>query len=256
MTLHRLLADTEALADPLQLIPFESRPTPPHRPWVFTNMVATLDGATAIDGLSGPLGDPDDRRVFRALRAAADVILVGATTANSERYQPPVQSAEVDRVRERAGRRPRPLIAVASGSLSIDPTLELFADPTYRPLIFTSSKAPEDRKRRLLANADVMEMGDDQVDLERAMRYLAGEGHRTVLSEGGPSINGQLVASDLIDEWNMTLAPVLTAGTAARPAHGGDSIPRSFQLDRCWRGERALFGRWVRPDSGPDPESR
>jgi len=250
MTLHRLDVDTRSGVDPLEVIPFEQRPTPPDRPWVLTNMVTSLDGATAIDGLSGALGDDDDRLVFRALRAAADVILVGAATANSERYRLPVRSAEVDRARAEAGREPRPRIAIASGSLSIDPTLEIFTDPTYRPLIYTSTRAPEDRMHRLLTSADVVTMGDQHVDLEQMMRHLANEGHRTVLSEGGPSLNGQLIASDLIDEWNLTLTPLLVGGNAARPAHGGEAAPRSFRLDRCWSGERAIFGRWVRQNSG------
>jgi 5-amino-6-(5-phosphoribosylamino)uracil reductase len=256
MTLHRFEVDADSSVDPLELIPFEHRPAPPDRPWVFTNMVATLDGATAIDGVSGPLGDTDDRLVFRALRASADVILVGAATANSERYRPPVRSAEVDRVREQTGRQPRPRIAIASGSLSIDPTLELFTDPTYRPLIYTSSRAPEDRRQQLLPHADVVTMGDGHVDLDHVMRHLAGAGHRTVLSEGGPSINGQLIASDLIDEWNLTLTPLLAGGAAPRPAHGADAVPRSFRLDRCWTGRRAIFGRWVRQNSGIELEER
>ena len=52
-------------------------------------MVATVDGATAVDGRSGGLGGPADKGVFGAIRAVADVILVGAGTVRAERYGSP-----------------------------------------------------------------------------------------------------------------------------------------------------------------------
>ncbi len=258
MTFHRLRADDSIAMDPLAVVPNESRPCPPDRPWVFTNMAATLDGATAIDGVSGAIGDDDDHAMFRALRASADVIIVGSRTANVESYRTPQRSDAVDRVRSDAGRAPRPLVAVLSASLSIDPELELFADPSYRPLVFSTDDAPADRRRRLEDAADVVSIGSGKhLDLGRALRHLFSAGHRTVLSEGGPSINGQLIADDLIDEWNLTLSPLLASGDAARPAHGPspDGL-RSFELDRCWYGTAALFCRWVRAGSVVDGPRR
>lgn len=83
--------------DPLAKHEALDRPTPPDRPYVLVNMVASLDGATtagpaagsAGDGraVSGGLGTAADRAVFSALRAVPDVILVAAGTANAERYR-------------------------------------------------------------------------------------------------------------------------------------------------------------------------
>lgn len=248
MSLHPLVADGGPI-DPIEAVTNEARPPHEERPWLFTNMVATLDGATAVDGLSGGLGDDDDRAMFRALRASADVILVASRTANVEGYRPPARSPETDRAR--ADRHSlRPLIAVVTASLSVDPDLDLFADPDYRPLVITVPDAPADRRARLEEVATVItiaEAATGGVDLTAALRHLRTEGHRTVLSEGGPTLNAQLVAADLVDEWNMTLGFSLAAGDAARPAQGASSTDlRSFDLDRCWRGERALFGRWIR----------
>jgi len=245
---HRMHADRDETPNALEFVTAEDRPPHADRPWLFTNMVTTLDGATAVDGVSGEIGDDDDRAMFRALRASADVILVGSRTANVEGYRPPQRSPEVDRARTAAGRQMRPLVVVVSASLSIDPSIELFTDPTYRPMVFTVEDAPADRRRRLEEVAEVVAIGEaERVELPRALRHLASAGHRTVLSEGGPSLNGQLIADDLVDEWNLTIAPVLAAGDAARPAHGTASPDlRSLDLDRCWTGERAMFCRWVR----------
>ena len=81
----RTLATTETI-EPLDHVPLEARCRDDGAPWLFTNMVASMDGAAAVDGLSGPLGDPDDLAMFRSLRASADAIIVGAGTVNAERY--------------------------------------------------------------------------------------------------------------------------------------------------------------------------
>ena len=45
------------------------------------DFIASLDGAIAVDGRSEGLQSPGDQRVFRTLRALADVVLVGHGTA-------------------------------------------------------------------------------------------------------------------------------------------------------------------------------
>ncbi len=244
----RSMPDCQTI-DPLDLIPFEDRAHADGRPWLFTNMVTSLDGAAAVDGLSGPMGDDDDRLMFRALRASADAILVGAGTVNAEGYRPPQRSPEVDASRISTGRKPRPVIAVVSASLSIDPNLELFNDPTYRPIIFTADRAAADRRAALADRAEIVTLGPERVDLGAALAHLGAVGHLTVLSEGGPTLNGQLIRAGLVDEWNLTIAPLLVGGSAPRPAHDSEgSAPElpDYELSRLWTGDRALFSRWIK----------
>lgn len=54
--------------------------------WLAINMVMSLDGAISVDGRSGGLAGPADRAMFLGLRAAAEVVLVGAETVRVERY--------------------------------------------------------------------------------------------------------------------------------------------------------------------------
>lgn len=240
--------------DPLAVVPFEGRFHPDGRPWLFTNMVSSLDGAAAVDGLSGPMGDDDDRSMFRALRASADAIIVGAGTVNAESYRPPQLSDEVSAARERAGRNKRPIIAVISASLSVDPTLELFTDPSYRATIFTSERADAANHAALEGRADIVTLGATGINMVDVVNHLGNDGYRTILSEGGPTLNGQLIHDGLIDEWNLTLAPLLVGGSAPRPARSTNAgnqpqaLP-DYQLARLWTGDRAVFSRWIRPEA-------
>src|SRR4051794_27284250 len=138
-------------------------------------MISSVDGATAVDGLSGGLGGPADRKVFAALRALADVVLVAAGTVRAEHYGP--------------GGVP---IAVVSGSLGLDWDTPFFTAATHRPIVITHRRAPADEAMRASRVADVIVAGESQVDLARALELLGEQGFGLVLAEGGPSFNGAL----------------------------------------------------------------
>ncbi|MBA2471912.1 MAG: dihydrofolate reductase family protein, partial [Pseudonocardiales bacterium] len=72
-------------ADPVDpAVVYADLPVAQGRPSVRLNMIASLDGAATVDGLSGGLGGPADHRVFAALRELADVVLVAAGTVRAE----------------------------------------------------------------------------------------------------------------------------------------------------------------------------
>jgi 5-amino-6-(5-phosphoribosylamino)uracil reductase len=238
---RQLLPDPIDDVDPAVLYGADERPAPAERPWVVVNMIASVDGGTAVDGRSGPLGGPGDKAVFRALRSLADVVLVGAGTVRAEGYGPVRPHGEAAPAR----------LAVVTASGDLDPGLRLFAeaDPARPPLVLTCQACAAHRRAALDAVAEVVVVGDDQVDLRAALALLADRGARIVLAEGGPSVNGQLVADDLVDEWCLTLAPWLLGGGSPRSAEG--SVPRggpvALRLDRLLADEDgACFARYVR----------
>jgi riboflavin biosynthesis pyrimidine reductase len=53
------------------------------RPTVRLSMIASIDGATAVAGVSGGLGGPADQALFAVLRGQADVVLVAAGTVRA-----------------------------------------------------------------------------------------------------------------------------------------------------------------------------
>src|SRR4051794_41733156 len=65
------------------------------------NFIAALDGAISVEGRSGGLGSPGDRRGFQSLRALCDAVLVGAGTAAAEGYRPITQGSPLGLLRAR-----------------------------------------------------------------------------------------------------------------------------------------------------------
>jgi riboflavin biosynthesis pyrimidine reductase len=210
-------------------------------------MIHSVDGAAEVDGLSGGLSAPADREVFAVLRALADVILVGAGTVRDEKYQ-------AARVRPalaglRAGRPAVPRIAVLSGRLDLDLDASLFTGVTAdtRTIVITSAAAPADRRAAAADRAEVIITGKGQVDVAAAVAALAARGHRRILAEGGPHLLGQLAAAGLLDEFCVTVSPVLAGGQAGRIIQGppGSGAPARLDLAHVLTDDGYLFCRYL-----------
>ncbi len=230
-----------AVADVFDRVRAEPRGAP-DRPWVMLNMVTSVDGATTVEGGSTGLSDDDDRVLFSALRAISDVILVGAGTVRAENYRP-IRPTEQAGPRVELGQRPAPRLVIVSGSLGLDASARVFSDPDHRPTILTSDDADSDRIRSLSGVADVVAL--PVLDGASIVGALDGEG--LVLCEGGPMLNGVLVADHQVDEVNWTVSPMLASGSSKPMIVGGEvSSPFDLVLDRVWRGDRSLFLRYLR----------
>lgn len=234
---------------PIRAVEAEVRIPPPGRAWLMTNMIASADGATSVGGLSGPLGSKVDQAILQGLRATSDAIIVGSATAIAERYRPPSLPDPITQARRvRLGQASRPTIVVISRSLSFPQDLPLFSQPEYRPIVATTQDADPQRKRDLAKVADIVDAGTNQVEVAALMKILHERGLSVILSEGGPRLNSQLIAAQLVDEWNLTLSPLLASGPSPRPAAGPDPAqpPIGMELKRIWMADNLLFCRWIR----------
>jgi riboflavin biosynthesis pyrimidine reductase len=198
------------------------------RPSVRLNMIASVDGATTVAGVSGGLGGPADKRVFAAMRSFADAVLVAAGTVRDERYGP----ASVP-------------IAVLTRSCLLDWDAPFFTAAVSRPIVVTVSAAPPDSRSRAADVADVILAGEDSVDLARAIAALGERGVRHVLAEGGPTLNGQLAAARLLDEICMTVSPMLVGGDSKRILDGRSlTPPAGLALRSVCEEDNFLFLRY------------
>jgi riboflavin biosynthesis pyrimidine reductase len=245
--MRRLWPDPGEVEDITALVAAEARPAPDDRPWVLVNMIASLDGAIAVEGRSGGLGGPADKAMFSALRGVADVILVGAGTARGERYGPARPSEAIRAARRQRGQHEAPRIALVTRSLDLDLGAALFTEVERPSIVITCAAADPDRQAAAAKVAELVVVGEDRVDLVAAMAALRTSGAEVVTCEGGPSLNGHLVAADLLDEWDLTLSPLLVGGGAGRASRGAHPAhPVGMRLDRLVEADAHLLGRWLR----------
>ncbi|WP_347057222.1 dihydrofolate reductase family protein [Blastococcus sp. HT6-30] len=179
------------------------------------DFIASPDGAITVGGVSGGLGSPGDRRVFRVLRALADVVLVGHGTAAAEGYRPVLPDSEVGRLRRSTGVSATAPIAVVSRRASLDPAGRLVADAVSPTIVVTCAVADPARRAVLAdAGAEVLVCGDDDVDLPAALDALADRGLEQVTCEGGPQLLRSALAAGVVDELDLSVSPALVGGEA------------------------------------------
>ena len=179
---------------------------------VRVNFASSADGAVTVDGKSRGLSSDADRELFHLLRAMCDVVLVGAGTVRGENYGGARDTGDTI-----------PPIAVVSRSLDLDPTSRLFTDTQVPPIIVTCADAPADRRKALGELADVIVAGTGSVDVKDAVDQLADRGLKHVLCEGGPHLFGWLAAAQVLDELDLSLAPLIAGGRAGRIIAGLES---------------------------------
>lgn len=180
------------------------------RPYVRANMISSLDGSATACGKSGGLGGAGDRRVFGALRDAADVVLVGAATVRDEDYGTPAHPALAIMTRGEVARTPR-----------------LYPDGGPAPIVYSG--------------------GGESVDLPAVLADLYERGLPRVLAEGGPGSLGALLAGDLVDELCLTIAPLAIGGHGARIAVCPDLPPERWRLAHALTDDEGyLYTRWLR----------
>jgi riboflavin-specific deaminase-like protein len=242
----QLLPRTVKDVDAAELYRGDRRTAHADKPWVAVNMVSSIDGAVTLDGRSGGLSGPGDKAIFFALRSIADVILVGAGTVRAENYGPPRISAADQEARRARGQDPVPTIAVVSGRLHLDTHARLFVDSPTRPIVLTTEHADTERRAALEPIADIVAAGDTTFDAEIALERLYDRGTRVVICEGGPTLNGWMLAADLVDELCLTVAPLVASGDDARVARGlALDPPQRLLPDRILTEDGFLFLRYL-----------
>lgn len=248
--------------------------SPAARPFVLANFVSTLDGVVSYEmkGKSGGSaisgGDPADRFIMGLLRASADAIIVGAGTlrdvsANSlwtPEYVYPDAKPLYAEYRVGIQHKPEyPLLVIVSGSGQLELQRAIFRTPAMRTVVITTS-AGKDELTRLGAatlssvEVHVLDSSGGSIAPEAILQLLQSRyGVNTLLHEGGPTLFGQFLAAEAIDELFLTLSPQIAGrkGDATRPAivEGVEFVPDSapwFQMVSVKEKAAYLYLRYRR----------
>ncbi|MDS3861345.1 RibD family protein [Thermosynechococcaceae cyanobacterium BACA0444] len=210
------------------------------RPWATVILAMSLDGKiAAARGPDQLFGSRHDYDHLEALVAQADGVIFGAATLRSGGTAMRVQREFLIQARLAQGKSAQPIQIVCSQSGKIDPNLRFFQQPIPRYLLTTKAGArawldqdnlDQDNFAQVLSPTT----SDDQIDLVAAYEQLHGLGIKKLAVLGGGVLIASLLAAGLIDEWWVTLCPLVLGGTmAATPVAGlGFSVadaPR-FQL--------------------------
>ena len=222
-------------------------PQPPtDRPYVIVNMVESIDGRATIEGTERGLGSPADQRLMRELRTHADVVLDGAGTLRASGTSSRLGDPALEVVRRTRGKSNAPIAAVlsASGDLPLDRTF--FTARDFDAVVYLSQRAPETRRLAIEATGRPVVQLPAGEEIQGMLRHMRDElAASLLLVEGGPSINGALLEVDCVDEFFVTVGPVLVGGSDPRTiVH--ETRPRSLGTTK----RLELLSAYTNPDNG------
>jgi riboflavin biosynthesis pyrimidine reductase len=106
-------------------------------------------------------------------------------------------------------------VAVLSGTGSVNPQ-----HPALQAgaVVLTSERGAARLRGRLPRASTTLAIGADApIDPVAAVAALRGRGHELILSEGGPTAFGSLVAAGLVDELFLTTSPILAGRSLKSP---------------------------------------
>jgi riboflavin-specific deaminase-like protein len=216
---------------------------PADRPFVYANMVTSIDGRAAVGGSSRMLGSPADTLMLTELRTLADAVLIGTRTVRAEGYARLVGHPDRIARRRAAGRPDTPTAVLLSRTLDVPWEAGLFAAADQPVLVYTGTEG--DVPAHVAAPVEIVRLRDPTP--AAALADLRTRGVRAALCEGGPTLNRALLAGGLVDEVFITVAPLVTADDDAPRIVQGVALPTpaTLSLTSTLRHGDELFLRYA-----------
>jgi 5-amino-6-(5-phosphoribosylamino)uracil reductase len=191
------------------------------RPRVVLSVATSVDGCiddTSPDRLV--LSGPADLDRVDGERAAADAILVGASTIRHDDPRLLVRSER--RVVERVARglAPQPLKATISSRGDLDPSARFFTTGEQPKLVYLPAGVEAPPAVREVATTVP---AGDPLDPALVLADLYERGVRTLLVEGGTAMHTLFLTAGLVDELQLAVAPIFV-GNAGAPRFVGPGV--------------------------------
>jgi len=185
------------------------------RPYVIMNAAMTLDGKIATSSGDSKISSEADLTRLHRLRSRVDAVMVGAGTILADN-----PSLTVRRVKGK-----NPIRVVVDGMARI-PTDARVLDQSAKTIVAVLKAADEKKVEGLRrAGAEVLLFDGEQINLRSLLEELHRRGIRKLLLEGGSTLNWNMIAAGLVDEIQVTVAPRIVGGAAAKTLVGGAGFP-------------------------------
>lgn len=241
--------------------------TPSARPSISVVFAVSMDGKIGDDRRSrARFGSSVDRRHLEQQVAQADGVLMGAGTLRSEGSAMGVYDAALIKARQQRGQAPQPTQIIASPSGDISPDLNFFNQKCPRWLLtlpdnvkkwesqpgfnqvqqFTVSSNGANGVKGVNGTS-----GSSTIDWPATLGRLKEEGIHHLAVLGGGTLVAALSEIGVIDEWHLTVCPLIIGGQhAPTPVDGeigfmADVAPR-FALKSADAVGHEVFLHYVR----------
>ena len=177
------------------------------KPYVILSAATSIDGKIATRTGDSKLSSKQDSVRLHKLRSKVDAILVGKNTV--------FQDNPLLTVRHIRGKNPIRIVLDSKGTISKKSKILQTSDKI--PTIIAVSKSITKLNFYKLKKfpVQVIVAGENSVNIKLLLKKLSDKKIKTILVEGGGTINWEFIKQNLFDELIITLSPFLIGGNDA-----------------------------------------
>jgi len=177
------------------------------KPHVILSAAVSVDGKIATRTGDSKLSSKQDSVRLHKLRSKVDAILIGKNTVS--------QDNPLLTVRHTKGKNPIRIILDSKGTISKKSRILQTSNkiPTIIAVSKKISKANYDKLHKF--PVEVIVAGKNSVNIKLLLKKLSDKKIKTILVEGGGTVNWEFIKNNLFDELIITLSPFLIGGNDA-----------------------------------------
>ena len=197
------------------------------KPYEILNEAMTLDGKIATKTGSSKISGKKDMIRVHTLRKNMDGIMVGIGTVLVD--DPKLTISKIDAEIED---NPIRVIVDSQGRTPINSRVLNEIAPTI--IAVSSNYSNTTQIKELAKKADIYVSGKEHVDLSKLLDYLYSKGIKTLMLEGGSTLNFSMIKEGLIVEIRICIGPMIVGGQYAKTLFDGegfDYMEDSIKLD-------------------------
>jgi len=187
------------------------------KPYIIVFSTTTLDGKIASRTRYSKLSCPIDFMRLHKLRSQVDAVMIGANTAVIDNPS----------LRLKYFKGPNPTRIIVDGLLKVPLKLRMFRDRLAKTIVLTSTKAPQDKIRKLKdmnVEVIVLQSNTGKISLKEALKILYKMNIKRILVEGGGELIWNLFKEKLVDEFRITKSAYIFGGLEAVSVVGGEGF--------------------------------
>lgn len=176
-------------------------------PYVILSAAISIDGKISTNIGDSKLSSKSDTIRLHKLRSKVDAILIGKNTL--------LQDDPLLTVRYTKGKNPIRIILDSTGSIPTNSRI-IKTSNDVQTIIAVSKKINKKNLLRLQKlPVEVIISGENSINLKLLLKKLSSKKIKTILVEGGGTVNWEFIKNNLFNELIITLSPFLIGGTDA-----------------------------------------
>ena len=173
-------------------------------PYVILSAAISIDGKISTNIGDSKLSSTSDTIRLHKLRSKVDAILIGKNTL--------LQDDPLLTVRYTKGKNPIRIILDSTGSIPTNSRI-IKTSNDVQTIIAVSKKINKKNLLRLQTlPVEVIIAGETSINLKLLLKKLSSKKIKTILVEGGGTVNWEFIKNNLFNELIITLSPFLIGG--------------------------------------------